>query len=216
MTINEYRVVTSWNVSASAEELARIVSHPEDLTHWWPAVFLRAQPLGDSREFHVGSVVTFETKGWLPYTLTFQGCVQELVYPRKCIVLVWGDFEGQLHCEVLEDGPRCKIRFDWRVRVEKPLVRRLSFLLKPLFYSNHLWVMVRGWQSLKIELARRRLRESGDLYRGVAPPQPTFPYGPRYRWLRSFVLQCLNERSVYRQLRWPQGRKERRAENHRH
>jgi hypothetical protein len=41
------------------------------------------------------------------------------------------------------------------VRVEKPWMQRLEFLLKPLFTINHNHVMRRGEAGLKRELARR-------------------------------------------------------------
>jgi hypothetical protein len=51
------------------------------------------------------------------------------------------------------------IMFDWRIRAEKPLLRWLSFVLKPLFEANHRWAMARGEECLVRELARRRESE---------------------------------------------------------
>ena len=48
------------------------------------------------------------------------------------------------------------VTYDWRLRAEKPLLRSLSFLLKPLFEANHRWAMAQGEESLRLELARRR------------------------------------------------------------
>ena len=53
-------------------------------------------------------------------------------------------------------APVVDITYDWRLRAEKPLLRNLSFLLKPLFEANHRWAMAQGEESLKLELARRR------------------------------------------------------------
>ena len=46
--------------------------------------------------------------------------------------------------------------FDWRLRAEKPLLKSLSFLLKPLFRWNRGWAMARGEEGLRRELIRRR------------------------------------------------------------
>jgi hypothetical protein len=46
------------------------------------------------------------------------------------------------------------IAYDWRIRAEKPLLRYLSFLFKPVFSANHRWATARGEESLKAELAR--------------------------------------------------------------
>jgi len=47
------------------------------------------------------------------------------------------------------------LTYDWRIRAEKPLLRWLSPLLKPLFAANHRWAMAQGERSLARELARR-------------------------------------------------------------
>jgi hypothetical protein len=48
------------------------------------------------------------------------------------------------------------IAFDWRIHAEKPLLKRLSFVFKPIFEANHRWAMARGEECLVRELARRR------------------------------------------------------------
>jgi hypothetical protein len=188
MPCHHYRVVTCWTVEAAAEEVAAIAREPESLVRWWPAVFLNVAKLESARDFGVGSVVQYRTKGWLPYTARFYSRIQELAYPHRCRVLVWGDFKGELNCQIQQVGSRSRIRFDWDVRAQKPLLRYLSFLFKPIFHWNHTWVMDQGSRSLALELARRR----SPLSLALAPPGPTFPYGPRYQRLRNLlVFRCL-------------------------
>jgi hypothetical protein len=55
---------------------------------------------------------------------------------------------------------------------EKPIVRRLSFLLKPLFERNHRWAMARGEESLKLELLRRRASTPESMAAVPPPPGP--------------------------------------------
>ncbi len=62
------------------------------------------------------------------------------------------------------------ITYDWRLSAEKPLLRNLSFLLKPVFEANHRWAMAQGEESLKLELARRRA--TSDAERASVPPPP--------------------------------------------
>ncbi len=68
----------------------------------------------------------------------------------------WGDFEGRGIWTFEEDGPFVDVTYDWKIRADKPLLRYLSFLLKPIFSANHHWVMARGEERLRQELARRR------------------------------------------------------------
>ena len=70
------------------------------------------------------------------------------------------------------DGSMVEMTYDWRLRAEKPLLRNLSFLLKPLFEANHRWAMAKGEESLKLELARRRATSDAARASVPAPPGP--------------------------------------------
>jgi hypothetical protein len=64
------------------------------------------------------------------------------------------------------------ITYDWRIRAEKPILRTLSFLLKPILSANHRWAMACGEESLVLELARRRAVSEAVRTRVPAPPGP--------------------------------------------
>jgi hypothetical protein len=68
------------------------------------------------------------------------------------------------------------ITYDWRIKANKSVIRSLSFLLKPIFASNHRRTMRRGEESLKLELARRHAATPAEAARIPAPPRPAFPY----------------------------------------
>ena len=110
------------------------------------------------------------TKGWLPYTLEWEFEVVESRYPYGFVLIADGDFDGRGEWTFRQDGPDVAIAYDWRLRAEKPLLRQLSFLMKPLFEANHRWAMAQGEESLKLELARRRA--SSDAARARIPPPP--------------------------------------------
>jgi hypothetical protein len=48
------------------------------------------------------------------------------------------------------------LHFEWFVRVERPLFRRLSPFLRRAMIYNHRWSMRHGEQGLIQEIARRR------------------------------------------------------------
>ena len=87
-----------------------------------------------------------------------------------------GDFDGRGVWTFEQDGAFVDITYDWRLSAEKPLLRNLSFLLKPLFEANHRWAMAQGEESLKLELARRRAtsrRGARAAFRRRRAPSPT-------------------------------------------
>ena len=70
--------------------------------------------------------------------------------------------------------PRSSITYDWRVSASKPLLRRLTWLLRPVFSANHRWAMARGEESLRLELRRRRASTAAQRRQVPPPPAATF------------------------------------------
>ena len=146
---NEYHFVSQWRVESTIEEVSEVLDNAPDLARWWPSVYLsvtQAQP---------GGPVELITKGRLPYTIRWFFRVTESRRPHGFSIEAWGDFEGRGTWTFEQDGRFVNITYDWLIRAEKPLLRYLSFLLKPAFSANHRWAMARGEESLKVELARR-------------------------------------------------------------
>ena len=173
MASSEYQFVTRWQVVGTIDEVSEILENPEDLPRWWPSVYLEAATVAPPREDGLGRVVRLHTKGWLPYTLTWQLEVVESRRPHGFTIEATGDFVGRGIWTFVQEGAWVDVTFDWRLRIEKMGVKQLSPLLKPIFAANHRWAMRRGEESLKLELARRRSDAAGRAA-APAPPGPTF------------------------------------------
>jgi len=155
MSANDYHFVTLWRVQSTVEEVSDVLGNAVDLTRWWPSVYLAVKELEPGGKDGVGRVVELHTKGWLPYTLHWYFRLTESRRPYGFSIEAWGDFEGRGRWTFAQNGNLVEITYDWRIRAEKPLLRYLSFLLKPIFSANHRWAMARGEESLRAELARR-------------------------------------------------------------
>lgn len=166
---NDYHFVTHWRVPGTVEDVAEILADAADLPRWWPAVYLDVQETKPGDEGGVGKEVSLYTKGWLPYTLRWQFRITESNYPHGFALDAWGDFVGRGEWTLAQDGDWVDVTYDWRLRAEKPLLRRLSFIMRPIFGANHLWAMARGEESLRLELARRA---AADEQRALLPPPP--------------------------------------------
>ncbi|HEU4328318.1 MAG TPA: hypothetical protein VFS21_34590 [Roseiflexaceae bacterium] len=173
MATNEYHFITDWHLPGTIDEITRILIDVPDLPRWWPSVYLDAQVLEPGDADGVGQVVSLYTKGWLPYTLRWVFRVKAIDPGRTVTLEAQGDFVGRGIWTAVEQDGATHLRYDWRVSAEKPLLRRLSFLLKPIFSANHEWAMRQGEISLKLELARRRARTPEDRARIPPPPGPT-------------------------------------------
>ena len=172
---NEYHFVTVWRVAGSIAEVSAVLSDSASLPRWWPSVYLDVVPRADGDAAGVGRTVDLHTTGWLPYTLRWTLEVTETMTETGFALSARGDLAGTGRWSFRQDGPEVEITYDWRVTATKPLLRRLSWLLRPAFAANHSWAMARGEESLALELRRRRA--TGDAGRAAVPPPP----GPTFR-----------------------------------
>lgn len=178
---SDYHFVTEWRVAGSVAEVKEIFSDAESLTRWWPAVYLGARVSRPGASDGVGRLVDVYTTGWLPYTLRWTMNVTEAMTDEGFALEATGDFVGAGRWSLATDGPEVVATYDWRVRATKPLLSRLSWILKPAFAANHHWAMRRGEDSLRLELRRRR-SVNDDERRRVPPPPPA-----TFRWLVSWA-----------------------------
>ncbi len=151
----EYQFVDTWFVpGASPEEVYDVIGDPPSYPRWWGRVFLEAT--GDAGPPRPGQRASVVTKGFLPYKLRYQSEMVETERPRRLRMVVSGDFGGggEWTIEPVEGGTQAQL--DWRPVVEKPLVRNLTPLLRPLFRKNHFWAMDRGQEGILAEVERRR------------------------------------------------------------
>jgi hypothetical protein len=135
-------------------------------------VYLDVRELAPGDARGLGKQIGLYTKGWLPYTLRWQFRVSEIAADGFTIQAE-GDFVGRGIWTFAQDGEWAIITYDWKIQADKPLLRYLSFVMKPIFAANHHWAMDQGERSLKLELARRHATTPAELARIPAPPGPT-------------------------------------------
>jgi len=181
MLANEYHFHTHWFVEGTVKEVADILGDAEGLKRWWPSVYLDVREVKPGDERGAGKEIELFTKGWLPYTLRWRFKVTESNYPCGFTIQALGDFVGTGVWTLSQEGEWVNVEYDWRIRAEKPLLRFLSPVLKPIFAFNHRWAMEQGERSLRLELARRRAKTPVELAAIPPPPGPTFRFslGPR-------------------------------------
>jgi hypothetical protein len=174
----DYHVVTVWRVAGSVAEVRAVLGDSTSLPRWWPSVYLAVVPRADGAPDGVGRTVEVFTKGWLPYTLRWTLRITETMTDAGFALAAGGDLDGTGRWTFRPDGPEVVITYDWQVTAAKPLLHRLSWLLRPVFAANHRWAMARGEESLALELRRRRA--AGPVERAAVPPSPA----ATFRWTR--------------------------------
>jgi hypothetical protein len=164
-----YHFVTRWRVEGTPEEVYRLLDEPTDLVRWWPSVYLDVRETQDEQ----GKVYELLTRGWLPYTLRWNFRRTEKVPFERMALKAWGDFVGEGRWTFRADGPFVDATYEWTINAEKPLLRSLSWLMRPIFAANHRWAMARGEQSLRLELLRQRATTDQERQRIPEPPGPS-------------------------------------------
>jgi hypothetical protein len=170
MPTNDYHFVDRWRVEGDIKEVADILEDAMSLPRWWGSVYFAVDEIKPGGEHGIGKVIRLRAGGWLPYTLSIDFRTTESNYPNGFSMDATGDLEGRGIWTFAQDGKFVDVTYDWTIRANKPIVEKLSFLLKPIFRSNHNWTMNRGQESLKLELLRRRAKSDED--RDLIPPPP--------------------------------------------
>jgi uncharacterized protein YndB with AHSA1/START domain len=131
-----------------------VIGDATSYPRWWGDVFL--QVTGDGPPPRAGNKAQVVARGFLPYKLRWQLNVLDVDAPRRITFGVSGDFEGggEWTFEPADGGTTAQ--FDWRPIVEKPIVKHLTPVLRPLFRKNHLWTVKRGREHIEEELELRR------------------------------------------------------------
>jgi hypothetical protein len=174
---NDYVFQTRWRVESTREEVYRIIEDVPEFARWWPAVWLKVETINQGDADGLGATYRLTTKGWLPYLLHWTSRTIEKQFPERIALEAAGDFRGGGVWTFIQDGAFVDMNYDWKISADKPLLRRLSFLLKPLFRFNHNWAMAKGLVSLERELARRHAASEEERARVPPPPAAVFWFG---------------------------------------
>lgn len=170
-----HHIVTTWRVQGTTGEVADILRNPADLARWWPAVYLSAEELAPAGDRGLGQRVAVRTRGWVPYTLAWTVTVSESRYPERFVFDASGDVSGRGVWTLEQDGNWVVATYDWRVRLDVPLLQTLAPVAGPVLDANHRWSMRQGEDSLRLELLRRRAA-TPDARRSVPPPPGPVTY----------------------------------------
>jgi hypothetical protein len=144
---SEYVFVDEWDVAAPPEAVYDALVDARTYPSWWKPVYIAVE--GDERE------TRHRFKGRLPYTLDMRARLTHEERPRTFDVEVDGDLRGHGRWTFTPTDRGTHVRWDWKVYADRPLLRYLTPVLKPLFRWNHNWAAARAREGLEPYLARR-------------------------------------------------------------
>jgi len=163
-----YVFVDEWDVAAPQECVFAAVAKARTYPEWWTPVYLAVE--GDE-EPRLGARSSQHFKGRLPYHLHTRGEIVEFDPPRLVRAEVEGDLRGVGIWTLTPTARGTHVRFDWEVYADRPLLRRLTPLLRPLFRWNHNWAIARAMHGLEPYAQRLAAEDDRGAQGRTAPAQ---------------------------------------------
>lgn len=145
-----------WHLEAPLEPVWQALTHPEQWPQWWPYV-RRVTPLAEGAADGLGSVKRLEWGSRLGYGLGFDIETTEVLRLRRLRGRARGELDGEGLWELEPDGATTRVRYLWRVDVQRAWMRAVAPLAAPLFRWNHDGVMRAGAQGLARHLGVKLL-----------------------------------------------------------
>jgi uncharacterized protein YndB with AHSA1/START domain len=130
----EYVFIDEWDVDAPQERVFAALADARTYPRWWTPTYQASEADGPPE---VGRASRQRFKGRLPYTLTTLSRIVRLEPPVEFEVEVEGDLRGRGVWTLTARDGGVHVRFDWRVYADRPFLRRLTPVLRPLFRWNH-------------------------------------------------------------------------------
>jgi uncharacterized protein YndB with AHSA1/START domain len=154
---SEYVFIDEWDVDAPQQAVFEALADAGTYPEWWKPVYIDVEVDGPPE---VGRVSQQHFKGRLPYTLRTRSEIVRSEPPSEFEVEVEGDLTGRGVWTLTPRNGKVHIRFDWRVIADRPLLRYLTPVLRPVFRWNHNWSVKRAQEGLE-PFARARGASSG-------------------------------------------------------
>jgi hypothetical protein len=151
-----YDFVSRWRIDDVAlTAVADVLEDTASLPRWWPELFKGVIIVNPGGEHALGQIALCTCRARLPYTLRFTYTVVDQRYPCGSTLDSTGDLVGRGVWRLSARDGGVDVEYEWQVRLEKPWLRFVSPLLRPLLAWNHEWSMRMGEAGLRREVARR-------------------------------------------------------------
>ena len=143
---SEYVFIDEWDVAAPQEAVFEALADASTYPQWWKPVYIEVDVDGPPE---VGRTSSQHFKGRLPYTLKTTSEIVRYEPPSEFEVSVVGDLTGRGVWKLTPSDGKVHIHFDWRVIADRPLLRYLTPVLRPVFRWNHNWSIARAREGLE-------------------------------------------------------------------
>ena len=149
LDVNSYYFLDEWSVPASPNAVWPYIVNGGDYPRWWGMVYDKVESLNHMAGDQVGAKAAVQAHGRLPYTIRFTSEVTAVTAPTMMSLKAYGDLSGTGTWRLTPTKAGTRVTFEWIVQADKPLLRLLSPLVKPVLAENHRWTMRQGEAALQ-------------------------------------------------------------------
>jgi hypothetical protein len=151
--MHRFVLTSRWQLRATdTERVWALLTDVESWPRWWRYV-RRAKVLTLGRADHVGDVATLDWASALGYGVRLRVTTTLAQRERQLEGRAEGDLNGRGTWMLEQDAPDAvRVTYRWDVTLHRPWMRRLVFVLRPLFEWNHFVVMRAGARGMARQL----------------------------------------------------------------
>jgi polyketide cyclase/dehydrase/lipid transport protein len=145
MSLHRYRFTAVWSLRADVSAVYAAILDLTGYPLWWPDIRSVERIDDDTAEMVIRST--------LPYALRFRmrRAVQD-EHAGRVRVDLSGDVEGALYGALTATSPGTRLVIAQQVVANRPLLRTLAPVARPLLRANHTVMMWRGQRGLRDHL----------------------------------------------------------------
>lgn len=162
-SVVDYRFETTWRLPVSQEDAWALLVDGEGWPRWWPSV-RQVERLSGGSPDGLGRRFRFHFSTRLPYTLTFEAELVEVVEPTRLVAVATGELAGTWTCDLAQAGDNVLVRHIWAVSTTRRWMNALAPLARPVFSWNHASLMRDGGHGFA-----RHLGTAGTVEGAAAP-----------------------------------------------
>ena len=133
---NSYSFNNSWDIDAPLEHTWNELLNYKKWTAWCGSL-LKVEPLNQFDRLQKGNHLRTVWKGSLPYRISFDAVIDEIVPYSFLSFNVTGDLYGKGICHFLPSDDKTKVNFIWNVSPSKLWMKICSPFAKSVFIENH-------------------------------------------------------------------------------
>jgi uncharacterized protein YndB with AHSA1/START domain len=148
----QYIFLSEWQVDAPQDQVFDVLVDSRTYPEWWIPTYVEGESDGPPEP---GCVSRVKFKGKLPFVLKATSRLIRVNRPNEFEAEVEGDLRGVAVWTLSAADGKVHVRFDWRVFADRPLLRYLSPVLRPLFRWNHAMAMRQAIRNLEPYVRRR-------------------------------------------------------------